>query len=110
MSCVLLTGSIIDLEARIWLKEYLETLTDVSALGRKLLSPGKTPPQALIPRGKIICNCFDVSEQAITACLMQAGTADPDDLLDVLQRKLACGTNCGSCLPELKNMVVARVN
>lgn len=110
LSCVLLTGSIIDLEARIWLKEYLETLTDVSALGRKLLSPGKTPPQAVIPRGKIICNCFDVSEQAITACLMQAGTADPDDLLDVLQRKLACGTNCGSCLPELKNMVVARVN
>jgi assimilatory nitrate reductase catalytic subunit len=110
LACVLLTGSVIDLEARTWLKQYLEALTDISALGRKLLSPGKVAPQAVISRGKIICNCFDVSEQSIRQCLQQTATSDPDDLLAVLQTKLNCGTNCGSCLPELKTMVATYVD
>ena len=110
LACVLLTGSAIDLEARSWLKQYLETLTDISALGRKLLSPGNVAPQPLTPRGKVICNCFDVSEQSITQCLQQIASSDPDDLFAVLQTKLSCGTNCGSCLPELKNMVASYVN
>jgi assimilatory nitrate reductase catalytic subunit len=109
LSCVLLTGSVIDLEARVWLKQYLETLTDVSALGRKLLSPGKVAPAPVEARGKIICNCFDVSERSIKACLSQAATTDSEHLLNVLQTKLACGTNCGSCLPELKGMVTSHV-
>jgi assimilatory nitrate reductase catalytic subunit len=110
LSGVLLTGAASDLEARTWLKQYLETYTDISALGRKLLAPGKIAPQPIVPRGKIICNCFDVSEQAITQCLQQTATSDPDDLLAVLQTKLDCGTNCGSCLPELKNMVASHVD
>ena len=110
LSQVMLTGSMVDLEARLWLKQYLETLTDISALGRKLLSPGKVAPQPIVPRGKIVCNCFDVSEQSITQCLRQTASSDPEDLLAVLQTKLDCGTNCGSCLPELKNMVTAHVD
>ena len=110
LSRVMLTGSVVDLEARIWLKQYLETLTDISALGRKLLSPGKLAPQPIVPRGKIVCNCFDVSEQSITQCLQQTASSDADDLLAVLQAKLDCGTNCGSCLPELKNMVTSYVD
>ena len=110
LSCVLLTGSSVDLEAQRWLKQYLETLTDVSALGRKLLSPGKTPPQPMVARGKTICTCFDVSEHAIKNCLAQTSASDPVDLLAVLQTKLACGTNCGSCLPELKNMAAQHVH
>jgi assimilatory nitrate reductase catalytic subunit len=106
----LLTGSAIDVEAQSWLKQYLETLADISALGRKLLSPGKIAPLALTPRGKIICNCFDVSEQSIERCLSQTASSDPLDLLAILQTKLECGTNCGSCLPELKNMVGAHVH
>ena len=110
LSQVMLTGSMVDLEARLWLKQYLETLTDISALGRKLLSPGKVAPQPIVPRGKIVCNCFDVSEQSITQCLRQTASSDPEDLLAVLQTKLDCGTNCGSCLPELKNMVTSHVD
>jgi assimilatory nitrate reductase catalytic subunit len=110
LSGVMLTGAASDLEARAWLKQYLETYTDISALGRKLLTPGKIAPQPVVPRGKIICNCFDVSEQSITQCLQQTATSDPDDLLAVLQTKLDCGTNCGSCLPELKNMVASHVD
>jgi len=110
LSGVMLTGAAVDVEAHAWLKQYLETYTDISALGRKLLAPGKIAPQPVVPRGKIICNCFDVSEQSITQCLQQTATSDPDDLLAVLQTKLDCGTNCGSCLPELKNMVASHVD
>jgi assimilatory nitrate reductase catalytic subunit len=110
LSSVMLTGAAVDLEAGTWLKQYLEAFTDISALGRKLLSPGKVAPQPVIARGKIICNCFDVSEQSITQCLQQTATSDSEDLLAVLQTKLDCGTNCGSCLPELKNMVASHVD
>jgi assimilatory nitrate reductase catalytic subunit len=110
LTSVMLTGAAIDLEARTWLKQYLETYTDISALGRKLLASGKKAPQPIVPRGKIICNCFDVSEQSITQCLQQTASSDPEDLLAVLHTKLDCGTNCGSCLPELKNMVAAYVD
>jgi assimilatory nitrate reductase catalytic subunit len=110
LSGVMLTGAAVDVEARAWLKQYLETYTDISALGRKLLAPGKIAPQPVVPRGKIICNCFDVSEQSIAQCLQQTATSDPNDLLAVLQTKLDCGTNCGSCLPELKNMVASHVD
>jgi len=110
LTSVMLTGAAIDLEARTWLKQYLETYTDISALGRKLLASGKKAPQPIVPRGKIICNCCDVSEQSITQCLQQTASSDPEDLLAVLHTKLDCGTNCGSCLPELKNMVAAYVD
>ena len=110
LSSVMLTGAAVDLEAGTWLKQYLEAFTDISALGRKLLSPGKVAPQPVIARGKIICNCFDVSEQSITQCLQQTAASDSEDLLAVLQTKLDCGKNCGSCLPELKNMVASHVD
>jgi bacterioferritin-associated ferredoxin len=29
----------------------------------------------------------------------------PQENLRALQSQLACGTNCGSCVPELKNMI-----
>ena len=43
-------------------------------------------------RGRIVCNCYDVSESEIAAYRSLAE----------LQAALKCGTNCGSCLPELR--------
>ena len=55
-------------------------------------------------RGKPVCTCFNVTDAAITAQLAQCHGTD-DDRLAQLQGKLRCGTNCGSCVPELKRMV-----
>jgi assimilatory nitrate reductase catalytic subunit len=52
-------------------------------------------------RGRTICNCFDVAESEIDAFL--AATKS----LSALQSSLRCGTNCGSCLPELRRRVAA---
>ena len=49
---------------------------------------------------------MNVTDTAIHAELTRCHGTD-DDRLAQLQGKLRCGTNCGSCLPELKRMVRA---
>jgi assimilatory nitrate reductase catalytic subunit len=52
-------------------------------------------------RGRTVCNCFDVGESEIDAFLATSRS------LNELQRQLKCGTNCGSCLPELRSKIDA---
>jgi assimilatory nitrate reductase catalytic subunit len=50
--------------------------------------------------GPIVCSCFQVGEKQIqTAIENGAGS------VEALGESLRCGTNCGSCLPELKGLV-----
>jgi assimilatory nitrate reductase catalytic subunit len=67
-------------------------------LRKWLFAPLATPPASAPARGRIVCNCFDVSENEIRADLA-AGLG-----LAALQNRRKCGTNCGSCLPELRRM------
>jgi assimilatory nitrate reductase catalytic subunit len=71
-------------------------------LWRFALAPLSTPPLARATRGRIVCNCLDVSENEIAAKLAQGAS-----MADV-QATLKCGTSCGSCLPELKRLCVER--
>ncbi|RJF99380.1 nitrate reductase [Noviherbaspirillum saxi] len=100
-----------DLSAERWLKEYLEAEQPVAALGRLLLMPSTKAPQGFKPRGRIVCNCFNVAETEIHDMLdtqdwINEGT--PDAALASLQGKLKCGTNCGSCVPELKKIILQK--
>lgn len=47
-----------------------------------------------------ICSCFEVSEAQITECIATGISS-----VDALGEALRCGTNCGSCVPELKRLV-----
>ncbi|MGL4576236.1 MAG: molybdopterin-dependent oxidoreductase [Burkholderiaceae bacterium] len=97
-----------DTQAEPWLKAYLESGDSVAALGRLLLSPGAVAPAGYKQRGKMVCNCFNVTEDAIITQLSHyAGPAESK--LAALQNTLQCGTNCGSCVPELKRLVQASV-
>ncbi len=93
-----------DISAEAWVRPLLQDELPAQACGRMLLLPGATPPVALAPRGRQVCSCFDVGEPRIVATLA-AVTGAPDERLEQLQRALKCGTNCGSCLPELRRMV-----
>ncbi len=96
-----------DISAEGWLKEYLESEQPVAALGRLLLMPSNKAPQNFKSRGRIVCNCFNVSETEINDSLV--GTRGEVDVkLADLQQKLKCGTNCGSCVPELKKIIVGQ--
>lgn len=82
-----------------WLKQVMQEGQFTDELRRWALAPLSAPPTGQKSRGKIVCNCFDVSEnEIIETCEMGAD-------LQTLQAKLKCGTNCGSCVPELKRLV-----
>jgi assimilatory nitrate reductase catalytic subunit len=95
-----------DISAAGWLREYLDTATPVDKLGRRLLVSSSSPPAANIaPRGKTICNCVGVGEREIVELLdAQPASANPAARLDTLRQRLKCGTQCGSCIPELKRL------
>lgn len=83
-----------------WLKDVMLHGELTEELRRWALAPLNNPPSSLRCRGRIICNCLDVSESEIIDDI-EAGA----DLV-TLQNKRKCGTQCGSCLPELKQLVV----
>ncbi len=94
-----------DWSAETWLREYLENAVPVAQLGRLLLKPGKAAPSGFESRGRVVCNCWNVGEREIATALGQLD-GDPRERLVALQSRLKCGTQCGSCLPELKRMIV----
>jgi assimilatory nitrate reductase catalytic subunit len=52
---------------------------------------------------KIVCSCFSVSEAAIRDAIATTGLCSPAEIGAALQ----AGTNCGSCIPELKKLLAA---
>ncbi|MFN7856701.1 MAG: bacterioferritin-associated ferredoxin, partial [Acidovorax sp.] len=93
-----------DTRAEGWLKTLLQDELPAQTYGRLLLVPGAKAPVAVQSRGKPVCTCLNVTDAAIAATLAQCHGTDGDRLAQ-LQDQLRCGTNCGSCLPELKRMV-----
>jgi assimilatory nitrate reductase catalytic subunit len=58
------------------------------------------PAGALVPDADhAVCACFKVVESKVRSAVA-AGTT-----LAKLQRDLKCGTNCGSCIPELRRLL-----
>ena len=116
-----LTGFVLagDTSAEAWIKTLLEGELPAQAYGRLLLLPGAKAPVAVKARGKLVCTCFNVADIAIDAQLAEWVTgsfgtgggigflASDEDRLALLQSTLKCGTNCGSCVPELKRRVRA---
>ncbi len=96
-----------DTSAQAWITTLLQDQLDASAYGRLLLSPGAKAPVAIQSKGKQVCSCFNVTEQEITAQLQSCPGSETDRLVQ-LQGALKCGTNCGSCLPQLRKLVRER--
>ncbi|ROH87170.1 nitrate reductase [Pseudomethylobacillus aquaticus] len=93
---VRLVGEIL---ATAWLKEVMANGQFTDELRRWALAPLSSPPSGQRSRGKIICNCLDVAETDILDIIKLGGN------LAALQAKLKCGTECGSCVPELRQLV-----
>ncbi|MBZ9559967.1 MULTISPECIES: nitrate reductase [unclassified Modicisalibacter] len=50
--------------------------------------------------GPIVCSCHRVGQKTIVTAI-RAGDAS----VEALGARLACGTQCGSCIPELKSLI-----
>ncbi|EXI67721.1 MAG: Nitrate reductase [Candidatus Accumulibacter adjunctus] len=84
-----------------WLKEVMADDSLDAELVRWAVAPIGERPGKLPQRSRVVCRCADVTAAEITAELT-SGTS-----LAALQEKRGCGTFCGSCLPDLRQMAAA---
>ena len=53
-------------------------------------------------QGPLVCSCFGVGRNAIAACARELGGGAT---AVEIGKKLKCGTNCGSCVPEIQGII-----
>lgn len=75
---------------------------DISPIERLSLLAGS---QAGVSRsaGKIVCSCFAVDDETIRSAILERKLRNTSEIGAVLR----AGTNCGSCIPELKKLLGA---
>jgi assimilatory nitrate reductase catalytic subunit len=88
--------------AQEWLKNMMVQGASAEAVRPWVLAPVASAPRGTLNRGRIVCTCHDVSDQEIRSEIAKGA------ILPALQAKLKCGTECGSCLPAVKQMLVER--
>jgi assimilatory nitrate reductase catalytic subunit len=93
-----------DTSAEKWLNALLQTQASTASYGRRLLMTGVKPPIALVDAGTTVCTCVGVRDIAIATHLNNC-TGDEETRLTSLKSTLGCGTQCGSCIPQLKRMI-----
>ncbi|PPE69193.1 molybdopterin-dependent oxidoreductase [Caldimonas thermodepolymerans] len=93
-----------DTRAGTWIRTLLQERLPAQSYGHLLLAPGAQPPGAPPAAGRQVCTCHDVREPQILEVLAHCD-GDADARLAQLQQRLRCGTQCGSCGPELKRLV-----
>ncbi|MBB1093458.1 molybdopterin-dependent oxidoreductase [Rhodopseudomonas palustris] len=93
-----------DTRAQAWISTLLKDSLPAQQFGQALLAPGATPPVPVVSNGHQVCTCFNVTDMAIQGFLSTCDAA-PENRLAALQGTLKCGTNCGSCIPQLQRLV-----
>jgi assimilatory nitrate reductase catalytic subunit len=90
------------------LREWIFRDADVAPIRRLLLqnpaaipSPDKVGNAAPVTR--VVCQCFGIDEGGI-ARAFAACHGDPKSRVEQVKGQLKCGTNCGSCLPDLRRL------
>ncbi len=61
------------------------------------------PPGSCRDRGPVVCACFGVSRDALVSAITQQGLDTPE----AIGQALSAGTNCGSCIPEIRALIEA---
>ncbi len=82
----------------LWLDQQFNA--PLSQETRRLLLRGQAGPGGSADNSALICSCFHVRSKAICQAIQNGA-----DSTAKLGRQLRCGTNCGSCLPELSALL-----
>ena len=83
--------------------DVVKALFEAEALApaaRRVLLSGRSSEGVAAP-GPLVCACFGVGLASIRDAIASGGAVSVEDI----GRRLRAGTNCGSCLPELKRIV-----
>ena len=86
-------------QALSWLKDVMADDALDAALIRWAVAPIGEAPSRLPSKSRVVCHCADITEAQLRAEIAQGAS------LPALQGKFECGTFCGSCLPELRQMI-----
>ncbi|GAB4290288.1 MAG: nitrate reductase [Methylophaga sp.] len=88
-----------DLPTRSWLSQLFqsEAITDEERMSLLVGRPGR----GMEDKGQIVCACFGVGENTLRQAI---ASGDVNSVEDIGQ-KLKAGTNCGSCVPELQQLL-----
>jgi len=78
-----------------WLQTLLQHT--VNAESWQLLERQET---SALNAGRIICSCFRISEERIVEAIAKGARSTEE-----LGKTLRCGTNCGSCIPDLQQLL-----
>jgi assimilatory nitrate reductase catalytic subunit len=99
LDAVVFIGPSHELPTRTWLSQ-LFTESPLSDEGRSNLLAGK--PGADQPDvGPLVCACFGVGETTIKDTIACGDAKSVEDI----GKQLKAGTNCGSCIPEMKKLL-----
>lgn len=98
-TCLFISANSSQLPARDWLmslfvKDNLTTLERNGVLAGKSLNAGED-------KGRTVCACFNVGEKTIRKAIHEQGLKTVEAIGQCLQ----AGTNCGSCVPELRSFL-----
>ena len=77
---------------------------EISAMDRIALLAGLDSTGAK-SAGKTVCSCFSVSEDRICAAIRDDGLKTQAEI----GKALKAGTNCGSCIPEIKKLIASQL-
>jgi assimilatory nitrate reductase catalytic subunit len=91
-----------DLPSRSWLSSLFAKarIDDADRVG--LLAGQPADPRA--DTGPLVCSCFGVGRTTLCNAIKELELATPQQI----GQKLRAGTNCGSCIPEIKALLEER--
>ncbi|MCB1772220.1 MAG: molybdopterin-dependent oxidoreductase, partial [Gammaproteobacteria bacterium] len=99
LDAVIIIGADHRLPPRDWLAElFRREHIDVSERARLLRG---TPPKGQQDAGAVVCSCFSVGINTLTRAIREQDLATPE----AIGAALNAGTNCGSCVPELRRLI-----
>jgi assimilatory nitrate reductase catalytic subunit len=97
-ACVFASPRAEDLPARAWLSSLFAQNQLAEQDRVSLLAGAPANPQA--DTGPTVCSCFGVGRNVIVKAIREG-----QNTVEALGQSLKCGTNCGSCVPELKALL-----
>ncbi|MGD2119757.1 MAG: molybdopterin-dependent oxidoreductase [Chromatiales bacterium] len=99
LEAVVFIGPDHELPPRDWLVQLFSKEQITAQERSRILAATPGPGQQDV--GRIVCSCFSVGENTLLKAIREDGLQTPE----ALGKKLQAGTNCGSCVPELRLLI-----
>lgn len=102
-SCIFIGPDFL-LPERDWLLKIFKD-DDLNEADRKSVLTGK-PDNGIKDTGRTVCACFNVGVNTLVESIVSEKFTTPEQVGELLR----AGTNCGSCLPEIKEIINLNMN